>query len=266
MAIDLSAIYTITAPSGVDGFGEIAVLNDPTSANFVGYLEDLSFGLEVRENADDKVEAHGGVHGPFWHGRLPFTMEISLEEAATWPLSNARYEKLRAACNAMAAPGSVVWTEQGRAATKLLFVEQQSPRASKDGRVMFQGVSANRLILASTATTGAPGSGLTNAGKAATFPTFTFTSGASGTVVLSRTSPSPTESLTLTIGGTNGLAASTSTTVDFAARTVYQGSTFKNSAIAFPSSVWWAMAPGANTISASGASSVSISWFSAWLP
>jgi hypothetical protein len=265
LSIELTVPYTITAPAGVDGYGKVAVLNDTTSGNFVGYLYDLSFAREIREVFDNVTEGHGGIHGAFYSGRLPFTMEIRVERAATIALSNARADKLYAALNAQVADGSIVWTESGREATRILFRLQQGLRGpDSEGKVLVSAVSASPLILGNVATSSGPGS-LTVLGEAATYPVITFTSGSSGSVVLTRSSPSPSESLALTIGG-NGLAASTSTVVDFAARTVMQGSTHKRGAVVFPGSVFWAMAPGANTVSVSGASGASVSWRSAWLP
>lgn len=267
MSVETNATFTITAPAGVDGYEEIAQLNGATTdTNFVGYLNDLTFAREVRESADNLVEGHGGIHGSFYSGRLVFSMEIELKRAATFALSNARYEKLFAALNAMTADGTISWTESGRSSTRLLFRQQQSPRGPDNkGIVQFTGVCESPYILSSSPNSSAPGT-LSNAGKAATFPTFSFTTAASGSVVLSRTGPSPTEALTLAIGGSSGLAASTGTIVDFAARTVYQGSTNKAGAISWPSSVWWGMAPGSNSVSATGATSVTVSWRDAWLP
>lgn len=264
--IDLTATATITAPSAVDGFGEVAVLNDTASGSFVGYVHDFTTAIEVRKTKDSVPEGHGGIFGSFWYGERTFTLEVALDRAATFTLSNARADKLFAATDAMASDASFVWTDTGRVATRLLFRREEDPRGpDKEGHVLIAGSCQEALILANSTSSGSPGSGLTNAGKHATFPSITFTSGASGTVVLSRTSPSPTESLTLDIGGSTGLTASTVTTVDFAARTVVQGSTDKYAAVQFPTSVWWAMAPGANTISVTGGTSATITWRSAWL-
>jgi hypothetical protein len=271
MATDFWVPITVTAPSGVDGFGEVAVLNgDPTAANFCGWVNDWTFAREVREAADVVPGADGGIHSSFLSGRLPFSMEIQMAMAANVAASNARSDKLAAAFNAQTADGKIAWTEHGRVATFLNFRLQQSLRGpGADGKVLVNAVSAIPLILADgTASSSAPGSGLTNGGKAATWPSFSFTSGASGNVVISRTSPGATQTLTLTIGGSSGLTASTATTVDFAPwnRTVLQGGANKRGAVQYPSSVWWAMAPGANTISVTGASSITVTWRSAWLP
>lgn len=268
MSIETMATYTITAPAGVDGYGEVAVLNDTTSGNFVGYLSDLTFAREIRQSIDPVVEGHGGVFGSFYSGELPFTMEVDLDPGASYTIANGRADKLAAAFDAQAANGSIVWTETGRVATRILFRAQQSPRGpNSEGKVLLAGVSESALILANTLSGPvAPTSGHSNAGKAATYPIFRFTTAASGTVVLSRTSPSPTEALSLTIGGATGLAASTATVVDFGARTVYQSTTNRYSAVVWPSSVWWAMPPGNSTITASGATSVTVEWRSAWKP
>lgn len=269
MSILTASEISITAPASVDGRGEVAVLNNSASGNFVGHLlKPTGFGgAGVRTSIEPIVEGHGAAFGNFFRAHRPFTFEVMLARAATWALSDARHYKLVRAFNAMAEDGTIVWTDTDTIVKRILFRTEQPPSdPDEGGKVILGGVCESDKILSNaTPTPTAPGSGLSNVGNTGTLPSFTFTSGASGTVVISRTSPSPTETLTLNIGGTTGLAASTVTTVDFEARTIYQGSTNKMSAEVFPSSVWWEMAPGNNTISVTGATSITVSWRSAWL-
>lgn len=263
MSVDLKATYTIVAPAGVDGRGGTAIINGSSSAtDFVGYLADLSGfdSPEVRESADNIVEGDGGVHGSFYHGRRPFTMEIMIEIAATDALSHARLDKLYRATNAMRGDGTISWTETGGVAKVLNFRRQQPIRGpSTDRKCLFAGVAADARIYASTPTTGS--SPTTNAGNVGSLPTFTLTP-TGGNVVITNTTTS--EVLTLTVGA-GGLSTGAATVINFNAKTVVQSATNKYYAVAFPSSTWWEVIPGSNSWTVTNASSVSISVRSAWL-
>lgn len=70
-AADLGAHYRLVNADGVEAF-----FNIPGNSENVGMLTELS-GLDspdVRESAQELVEADGGVHGNFYFGRRPFTM------------------------------------------------------------------------------------------------------------------------------------------------------------------------------------------------
>ena len=49
MGIDLAAPMTITAPSASDGRGQVAVLNNSASSDFVGYLFEVD--NQVKESS-----------------------------------------------------------------------------------------------------------------------------------------------------------------------------------------------------------------------
>jgi hypothetical protein len=262
VAVDLSVEYVITAPSATDGRGEVAVLNNSASGNFVGYLFDSSGfeSPEVRESFDEIVEGDGAVHGSFYHGRRPFTLDILVEPAATGTLSMARLDKLLRATNAMRADGSIVWTETGGVSKTLNFRRQQPVRGpSQENRCLFAGVSADPRIYATTATTGS--SPTTNAGTVGSPPTFTLTPTGSNVVITNTTT---SQALTLTVG-TGGVATGSAVTVNFGTHTVTQGGVSKYEAVVFPTSVWWEIVPGSNSWTVTNASSVSISVRSAWL-
>lgn len=67
--------YVLTGASG-----SRAVFNDPTDADYVGVVTDLVGldGAEVRESADDLVEADGGSHGNFYYGRRPIVISVKV--------------------------------------------------------------------------------------------------------------------------------------------------------------------------------------------
>lgn len=73
IGVEQGAKYELIGPDGTR-----AVFNDPGDIDHVGFLTAVPSGLdspEVRESADVLVEADGGVHGDFWFGRRPFTLE-----------------------------------------------------------------------------------------------------------------------------------------------------------------------------------------------
>lgn len=103
----LAAKYTLTGPSG-----RKAVFNDPLDTDYVGMVFDLS-GLdsaEIRESADELVEADGGQHGNFYFGRRPITMGIRVFGHATIEERDTRIDKLRAITKeCMRADGVLSW-------------------------------------------------------------------------------------------------------------------------------------------------------------
>lgn len=266
MSILLASSISITAPAASDGLGEVAVLNDSASGNFVGHLFAHSGlgGATVRTSMENKPQAHGATFGSFYRGHRPFTLTVLLARASSYANSDARYNKLVKAWNAMAGDGSIVWTDTDGIAKRILFRQETQPDDPNEQRqVLLGGVAANPRIQANTATTAGTGS-FSVGGTAGALPTFTLTS-PTNTITISRTSPSPTETLTLT-----GLSGAGTVTVNFEERTVTatSGASDRYSAVSFPSSIWWELAPGvSNTVSVSGAtvSGSGISYRTSWL-
>lgn len=248
--LDETATITITAPSGVDGRAEVAQINGATTdTHFVGYLTDSSGAATVRESADNVPEGHGAVHGSFYHGRFEFTLEVKLQIGATYAASFTRRDKLYRAFNAMASDGTVAWTDSGGSARQLSFRRQQSPRGpDKEGKVLLAGVQADpRIYSGGSEVTQAAATSLTivNSGNAPTPPRFTVASPSAGIVFTNSTTG---QALTF-----SGLDGSGTLTVDFKNRTVDRGGTNKYGKVVFPTSVWWELAPGSNSVTVTNA-------------
>jgi hypothetical protein len=258
---------TITAPTGVDGFGEVATLNVPADANFVGYLFKSSGfgGAVVRTSQDDIPQGHGAVFGSFFYGARTWTQEIILTPSTTFALSDVRYRKLCRAFNAMSADGTMTWTEAGGAIKTLSFRSEQAPTdPDEEGHVLLAGISKDPRIYMSTPQTGS--SPKTNNGTAFSPPIFTLTPTGGNVVLTNTTSGLGSPAVTLLVGASPLLATGSAVTVDFGAKTVTQGGADKSGTVAFPSSIWWALAPGvSNTWTVTNASSVSVSFRDAWL-
>lgn len=261
MATDLTVAYVVTAPASSDGYGGIAVLNSPIAdTNFVGYLEDFSRNVVVRPSKDNVVEGHGSNFGAFYDGEMTISLKVKLQPSSTYALSNARHDKLLRATSALADYGTIVWTENGGVAKRILFkVEQKPTDPDEQGYVLVGLSSPDDRIYANAATTGGAGT-CTNAGDASTPPTFTLTA-PTNTITLTNSTTSKTVTLT-------GLSGAETVTVNFKDRTVTatSGAANRYSAVSYPSSVWWDLIPGANTVAVSGAtvSGSGISWRAAW--
>lgn len=268
MSILTAGTITITAPTAVDGLGEVAVLNHTAAAGvtYVGrLLKPSGFGgAAVRTSMDSLPQAHGATFGTFYYAHRSFTLEVLLAKAATWALSDARYNKLCRAFNAMAADGSIVWPDND-GYTKLISFRQEQPPSDPDenGRVLLAAVAEDPRIYNNTPQTGS--SPKTNNGNAGSPPTFTLTPTANGTVVITNTTAGLGSPAVTLIVGTGYVTTGTAVTVDFGARTITQGGTLKPQAEVFPTSLWWEVVPGANTWTVSNASSVSISFRDSWL-
>lgn len=91
---------------------DVAVFNDPTDANYVGMIQELT-GLdspEVRESYTELTEGDGGVHGSFYYSRRPITIRVLVFGHATAVEREAKIDKARRASNAMRGDGLLQWT------------------------------------------------------------------------------------------------------------------------------------------------------------
>lgn len=112
--------------------GSTAVFNDDTNANYVGALNEVS-GLdspEVRESAQDLVEADGGQHGNFWRGRRPIVLSGIVFNHATLTQRDQRLDKLRNVVGKMyRTDGELQWSNNpvGTYPTMRCWVRLQQP-------------------------------------------------------------------------------------------------------------------------------------------
>lgn len=143
-AIDYSCMYTIIGPDGAT-----VSFNNDDDPNFCGYLDTIT-GLdcaEVRENAQNKVAASGGLHDNFYAGRLPWSFSGTIQPSI---LTNAVQELIQQAVNkSLQADGQLLWTPTGETIERYVpFRCQQPTRMS--GKVpktfQIQGVGADYRI------------------------------------------------------------------------------------------------------------------------
>lgn len=293
MGVEVGIPYVLTGPDGTR-----AVFNDPADADFVGYLDGDGgiSGLdspEVRENADVRVEADGGVHGQFFYGRRPVVLTGWVyPDGATQATVNARIERLQRASNAMRADGELRWTETGSVERRVLVRRQQPLRiagrrpktfqvplvcadaevvaAAEQSLVIVSGATGflgfTSPIMSPLASVIASGGGAfaVNSGTAPSFPRLRIDGPITNPRVLNNTTG---EELRLIYD----LAVAEWLEVDMKRRTVLLGGTANRySAVEFPASVWWALQPGNNDIrlnatAASGGAQVTVYWRHAWI-
>lgn len=150
MAVLMSLPYTLTAPDGT-----VAVINDATSASFVGYLTEPPSGIDgppVRERAQTKVDGHGGAHGPFLWDRRPIALAGMIPPSGAQALDEARQNRVLAASKALASDLALTWTEAVRGPLLLLCRTQQPTRIANRLPKTFaiSAVSADHRIVGGT--------------------------------------------------------------------------------------------------------------------
>lgn len=194
LAQQFGAIYTLTSPTG-----DVAVFNDPTSPDYVGMLTEVT-GLdsaEVRESAEDLVEADGGAHGYFYFGRRPIVLSGRVFGHASITERNLRLDRARRASMSLRpkidatgaiTEGTLAWTPTGGLPVFTTVRRQQPFRESgnwvKDFQIPL--VSEYAVIFGQTLKTSASLASATptvfeNQGNYPSYPVFQIT-GPSGSV------------------------------------------------------------------------------------
>jgi hypothetical protein len=263
-------------------------------------LTDIS-GLdnpEVRESADNIVEGDGGIHGSFYYGRRPITMEGMIVNPTSPTNRNQKMTQLMRASNAMRGDAILSWTPAGGVQQEVAVRKQQPLRITGTWQKTFQLslVSADPRIYASTQNTSnvdassvgdEPGLGydltydlsfptgtvlgqlfVTNEGNTTTFPTLTLLGPLTNPAITNYTSNQ-------TISLIYQLNAGETLEIDTLNRTVNLfvpgvPSSTRYGAVDFPNTDWWGLLPGTNElrfISSASAdpANLLVVWRDAWL-
>lgn len=126
LGVEYGARFELQGPDGT-----VAVFNDSSDPNFVGILSPESSGLDsadVREDAQDRSEADGGVHGSFWFGRRPVILQGTIIASSKSDRA-AKIAKIRRASNAMRSDCALYWKDAGLGGSKVtyLYLRRQQP-------------------------------------------------------------------------------------------------------------------------------------------
>lgn len=150
LGVEQGAVYELVAPSGAR-----AVINDPSSPDFAGFLTSAPTGLEragVRENAENLPEADGGIHGAFYRERMPFTLSGVVDTREDGANVGAQDRLLRAT-NALRADAMLRWVpstiDEG---VQVAFREQQPTRITgrRPKTFLVAGVAEDPFVYSQT--------------------------------------------------------------------------------------------------------------------
>lgn len=240
---ELGIIYTITGPDGTK-----AVINNRADSDFVGFLtEDGLAGLEapeVRESAENNVEADGGIHGNFYAGRRPFVVQFTMDQLGSAFVTAE--SKVKRASRAYRVDGELKWTPTGGAERFLNFRRQGLRMAGRRPKtVNLNLVSERAIVLSKAETTYGPTAFNTNQtvannGDIDTPLRFQITGPIVNPAITLTSDPAlpKIQVLTTLIGGdTLDISVLDHTVIKNLVTNLY-------SVYDFPNSTWWALPPG----------------------
>jgi hypothetical protein len=299
MAYEIDGPYVLTGPDGT----RVVIGNGATAradTDWIGFLnpDDGITGLdsaEVRESADLLVEADGGVHGAFYRGRRPFTLNGWIDTNTDLATMSARADKLLRAVNAMRADGTLVWQESHRPQTGVWFRAAAGgvriagripkrfvlPLVSADDRIV--GTTVNTATIVPGAASGIVGytdpysdpygedldvSGqviVVNSGTTGARPWFVIEGPIANPRLLNNTTGEEIR-ITYTLAAGQFLTVETHP----ARRSVLLGGTSSRwGAVDNANTAWWELAPGANDIrllslSFSSGAELTVNWRDTW--
>jgi hypothetical protein len=106
LATEINSVYRLAAPDGA-----VAVFNDPLDPNYVGMLTAITGidSAEVRESAQDAVEADGGIHGNFYFSRRSIVMDGRVFGHASALERATRLDRARRASMALRGDSTLTW-------------------------------------------------------------------------------------------------------------------------------------------------------------
>ena len=265
----IDAKYVLTGPDGTR-----AAFNDQADADYVGMLNDVT-GLdspEVRESADDRVQMDGGLHGDFYYGRRPVTLQGIVLNPTSPAERNQRITRLLRASNAMRADATLSWTLSG-GETQFLRVRRQQPvriTGAWQKEFLVPVVAADPrvygLLLHSETRAYNDATPLVaaNDGNATTYPTLTIFGPATDPSIMNLATG---EEIVLNYV----IPASEFLVIDTLHRRVLLNNTVERySAVDFAGTTWWGLQPGDNEIdvtyaTASAGAALTVEWRSAWI-
>lgn len=263
---ETGAIYTLTGPRG-----DTAVFNDPTNANYVGMLTDLS-GLDsagVRESGGPMTGADGGWHGNFYYDRRTITLSGTVFGHAGANARATRIDRMVRACDALRNDAVLSWQPMSIGAPVMqTWVRRQQPLRvtgawNKDFQLQLVSQYAQLFsaTLHQSSTVTSPSA--ENQGSMDSMPSFTIQGASSGTISVSLAGGG-----TLTMLGSLTLAGGDVLVVDVASHTATKNGTNANSFIDFSNTSWSGVAmPRATTsvYTVHNAPSMFVKWRDWWV-
>lgn len=274
MGHQLAATYRLTGPSG-----DVAVFNDSADSDYIGVLTDLAGldGAPIRESGENLPEADGGVHGSFYRGRRPITLEGIIVASDTPAARNAKIDKLLRAADALRADATLRWTEDGTPERALWLRQNAEPKISGGpGPKRFQLglVSADAYVRAWAESTvfdeaaplDIPAASIVNLGNALAWPVLKLTGAATGAITIKNETTGATLQFKSGFSITAGQYVTIDTRPGIRSALRDNGSNYYG-LIDFAQSTWpsiTAIAAG-NRFTASGGTRLDVTWRHAWI-
>lgn len=136
LGINYGLKYVLTGPDGTR-----AVFNDEADEDYVGILaaEECS-GLDsadVREDAQDRTDEHGGLHGNFYFGRRPIVLG-GMVRFTSVAEREERVQKLQRASAGLTGDSTLAWTSESGASVSISVRRQQPLRIAGTYNKKFQ--------------------------------------------------------------------------------------------------------------------------------
>lgn len=294
--MQLGIPYEILSPDGTR-----AVVGNCDEArqdpDYVGFLDPEAgiTGLqeaEVREDAEERSDADGGVHGDFLRGRMPIVIQGSLDPSADIATLNLLEDKIKRATRALRGDGTLSWTPTGSVRRMVTFRMQQPTRVVGRLPKRFQAslVCASHRVLSSdenSVTFAAGGTGgeigfsspisdplrsaisdtgaaqVANIGSEESPPRFRIDGPITNPTIRNATTGQELRLLT-------SLTAGNFITIDVEnAEVLLNGVADAYAVVQFPESAWWNLQPGSNDVrllaaSFSAPAALTVFWRHAW--
>jgi len=289
--VEFNATYEVTGPDGTR-----AVFNDQSDPDYVGVITNLTGfdSPEVVENGENLVQMDGGIHGDFFYGRRPVTLEGTVLNPSSILDRNIKLEKISQATNAMRGDATIEFTPTGFPARYLRVRRQQPLRFADAWQKTFQilmvaadprfyAVTASTQTVFATTPVGVSGRAypktypfsygpttpngqliVTNAGTADTWPIITLAGPGTNPSILNLTTG---QGLYLNYD----IGAGETLVLDTLNRTIMlNGASSRYGALNFNLSQWFPLVPGANDLriafsAFTSPAAMTVAWRDAWL-
>lgn len=249
-------------------------INVPSDPNFVGYVTDVT-GIDdtnIRENAQVKVAGDGGLHGPFWKDRRPWTISgfiVPQMPVAARSAAQDYIAQIMDTC--LQADGYLVWYPTNSEPRYVAFRKQQPLRITKgqsnvERNFQLAGVCADPRIYGygpvNEATTEYGGSvTVFNAGTTNSPPTLTLTLTGGIFVATNETTGQQLVGSSAIAGYSGPLVITLSGNYPSAIGNLGDMSGY----LAAPATDWdFALAPGENVLTVVNMGEMVVQWRDAW--
>lgn len=260
---EAAAIWTLTGSDGT-----VSTFNDGSSGMYIEAVSGWD-SPNIRTSVYDLPEDDGATAGLSYLGQRPWSLSGKIGANLTATARNAAVVALQRSIRGLRAGATAKSTPTGLPAMQsscILVGFRLSGGFVKDFQLQFISADPRAYSQAAQSGTGSGAGAIsyvcTNAGNFPPEMTFTLTGPVTNAVITNATTGDVFYIDT-------AIAAGHTVIISTAARTILDGATNMYQYVRFPSSVWWGLAPGANTVTLTGtartgATTLLTAWRDAW--